>query len=171
MQSGECRDADSQNEFIENYLASTIRSAAADFYRERGRQALRLRETDDFASQTPSRENDDLQRDLERLQNSLGQLTDDLRIPFRLKYYAAVGPLRDGEVRYVAARSGLVPEEIVKLVEGEFRRHAGRKWPISSVFIGELLGIAAADDGRNTTVDQRIARARTRLRELLDCDG
>lgn len=172
MQSGECADKRAQNDFLANYLASTVKSAVADFYRERGQNAFSMRETGGLGSRSPSPSRGDLHEDrLHQLRDALEQLPQNLRVPFRLKYYAAVGPLTEEDLRFVAVQGGLATDEIAKHVENEFRRNAGRAFPIGSAFIGGLLRIAAADDGRNTTVDQRIGRAKMRLRELLAVNG
>ena len=59
----------------------------------------------------------------------------------------------------VARRSGLTQDAIASIVEQEFESNRERAFPLSSEFIGELMGIPPALSGKNTTVDQRISRA------------
>lgn len=167
--SGECPDAASQNAFLENYLASAINSAVADFHK-RDRRVRSFHEAEDFPGRASRTDDAEFREQRQRLHSALAELPDNVRVPFRLKFYAVVGPLTEADIEYLTAQSGLRPNEIRRLIETELRNNAGKKSPISSLFIGGLLGIPAADDGRNTTVDQRVARARGRLRKRLGCD-
>ena len=165
--SGELSTPIAQEEFLRSYLARVILSGVAEFYNER-RTRLRIVEPaqlERFAS--PAMTMSDLE---EQLRGELLKLPEDQRVPFRLKFFKYFGPLPPDEIQYIADRSQLAPEQVAQCVEDEFRRNVDRKFPLSSAFIGELLGIAVADDGRNTTVDQRISRARVSLSTALGLD-
>ncbi len=107
---------------------------------------------------------------MEGVKRALVKLPPDFCIPFRLKYYTSLGPLAPEEEQWVARRSGLTQDAIASIVEQEFESNREQAFPLSSEFIGELMGIPPALSGKNTTVDQRISRARARLNEMLGED-
>jgi DNA-directed RNA polymerase specialized sigma24 family protein len=174
VQDGSCPAADDQERALRGYLQQAVRSGVGDFFRERsGRSAgarsqLPLRDEAAEALQArPDRISAADQERLSQLRQHLDGLPPSLRVPFRLRYYGACGPLPPEDLRWAAEQSGLPAEEVQSRVQAELQAHQGAEFPLGADFIGALLHIPPAADGRFTTVDQRVSRARQRLRELL----
>jgi hypothetical protein len=105
---------------------------------------------------------------VERLEAALEQLPPEIRVPFRLRYWHALGPLRRAEEEWVAQVAGSDPDEVHRLVAEEARENQEAEYPLGATFIGRLLRLAPRADGSfNSIVDQRVRRARDRLRDLL----
>ncbi len=170
QETGECPDADSQDAFASNYFARMVASAKADFYRER-RPRERPVDPDAISGLSPTGTGGaKAVRTAEDVKRAIAALPPDFRIPFRLKYYTSLGPLAPEEEQWVSQRLGLTRDSIASIVEQEFDSNRERAFPLSSEFIGELMGIPPSMSGKNTTVDQRISRARARLKEILGGD-
>ncbi len=159
LETGETPDADSQDAFASNYFARIVASAKADFFREK---QPRERPVDPHAISgvvpTAAGRTESVAVSVDEIKWALLELPFEIRIPFRLKYYASVGPLLPDEGQWISDRSGQESSAVVRLVDEEFNSNLGRAFPLSSEFIGELLGILPSLTGKNTTVDQRISR-------------
>jgi DNA-directed RNA polymerase specialized sigma24 family protein len=134
-----------------------------DFYRERA-APKRAREPLEAlaAPDPPSRE------DAAQVASALGRLPPEIRVPFRLRYRNVLGPLPPAEVDWVAQAAGLGPEEVRRRIDQELQSNVGREFPLSAAFIDELLQLQPRPRGAySSVVDQRVRRARDRLRELL----
>ena len=166
-ETGECPDAESQDSFACNYLVQIVTSGMADFYRERQPRENRVDplELSQRVHEGVGRR-ESVESDVDEVRQALVGLPPDIRIPFRLKYYASFGPLPPDEEQWVSDRSVLAGESVVRTVDEEFNRNQERTFPLSSEFIGELLGIPPSPTGGNK-VDQRIHRVRIELRKIL----
>jgi DNA-directed RNA polymerase specialized sigma24 family protein len=174
VRDGQCPTASDQEHALRNYLQQTVRSGVGDFFRERSGRSMATRSQrhlrDDTAQSLPARSDRISAVDQERLSELRGHLDSlppSLRVPFRLRYYGACGPLPPEDLRWVAEQSGLLAEEVEERIRGELQDHQGAEFPLGAEFIGALLDIPPAADGRFTTVDQRVSRARQRLRARL----
>ncbi|GIW89994.1 MAG: hypothetical protein KatS3mg109_0426 [Pirellulaceae bacterium] len=166
VDSGECSTPVTQERYLANYLATIIRAAAAEFHRER-RSDFPRQVPDADLSAVPAAESPpdpDMQG---RVLAVLPLLPPDLRIPFWLRYYRVFGPLTPEDAAWVAERSGMTAKRVTEAVAREAEMHRSRRKPLSSEFIGSLLGIAPCGDGEYSTVDQRVRRAILRIREQL----
>ena len=167
-ETGECLDTESQDAFTCNYFVRIVASGKAEFHaekqpREKPVDPLVLSQrVDETVDRTES-----IESNLDDVKQAIAGLPPEIRIPFRLKYYAACGPLASEEEQWISERSSPAGESVARIVDQEFNDHRERKYPLSSEFIGELLGIPPSPTGRNTTVDQRVTRALAKLREIL----
>lgn len=170
IRTGRCATMEEREAITRNYLAKIIHSGRADFYRERHSaiavcdpsNLTEIMEQDEFLFRS------ELNAWSRQIRQALLSLTPDLRIPFRLKYYAACGPLSEEEVAWISAQSGASPEDILGRVDSTFARNEGRTFPFSSAFVCELLGIDAPTDKAGKMIDQRICRVRSALRKQVN---
>jgi DNA-directed RNA polymerase specialized sigma24 family protein len=168
QQSGECTTSESREKYARNYLFDIIKTAKAEYYRERASKEQLVDPRDLEGDQAVSISVKDVNAPkLEAIRQALASLPESIRIPFRLKNYDALGPLTDEETQWISTQSGTTVAVVTHTIEREFDQNRDRKFPLSSEFIGDLLSIAAAADGRNTAVDQRVSRARRRVRQVL----
>jgi DNA-directed RNA polymerase specialized sigma24 family protein len=174
VSSGDCRVRDEQEGALRNYLRRTIRSGVGDFFRERSGRSAGARSlrplTAEVAREVHDREDRIPAEDRHRLvevRERLAALPFTLQVPFRLRYFESCGPLSAQELAWAAEQSGLPQDRIEDLIKEEAERNRGAEFPLGADFIGQLLAIPPGADGRYTTVDQRVCRARQRLRERL----
>jgi hypothetical protein len=162
LDSGEISGPEQEESFAKNYLARVIKSAVAEFYHESPRHDD-THSADVFRAESIDPASDER---MELIAEELLKLGLALRVPFRLRHYAALGPMPDDELQFIEQRSSLPRAKAAELIESEFRRNQTREFPLSSAFIGELIGIAD-DDPKSNCVNRRIMRARLRLIESL----
>jgi hypothetical protein len=106
--------------------------------------------------------------EIERVEAALDQLPPDIRVPFRLRYWHALGPLQQAEEEWVAQVSSGDPDEIHRVIGEEAQANQEAEFPLGAAFIGRLLQLEPRADGSyNSIIDQRVRRARDRLRTLL----
>jgi hypothetical protein len=162
IDAGEVSGPEQEESFARNYLARIIQSAVAEFYRESPRH------DDSHSAEVLRAESMEPASDdrRERVAEELLKFALSDRVPFRLRHYAALGPMRDDELEFIEQQSGLPRGKAAELIESEFHRNEKREFPLSSAFIGELIGISD-DDPKSNVVNQRISRARLRLVENL----
>lgn len=79
----------------------------------------------------------------------------ELRVPFLLTYL--VDMLSREELEWLAALRNTSVEDVEQLINEERAAHFGRRYPLSSAFIGALLGVSP------DLVSQRVRRARALL--------
>jgi DNA-directed RNA polymerase specialized sigma24 family protein len=171
---GTCPTETQQEQALRNYLRQTIRSGVGDFFRERvgrstgsaGRQSLSP-EVAATLETRPDRIPAADEEALKGIRTHLATLSFTLRVPFRLRYYQACGPLPPDELAWVSEQSGLPPETVSQRIRDELGRNQGTDFPLSSAFIGGLLGIPPSAEGRFNTVDQRVSRAQQAIRKRL----
>lgn len=166
--SGELATDESQEAYLSNYLANVVRSGVSEFYEERAsgehpEAEEARREASGEASQREDRR--------ARVVESLAQLPPEIRVPFWLKYYHVCGLPTTDDISWIAEQTGMSPREITNLVQDEAADRLEQKYPLSSAFIGGLLGIPATVDGSYAAVDQRVRRALLRLRQSLSETG
>jgi hypothetical protein len=160
---GRFPDPDAAAAFLENYLAACVASGVADFFRERAKPRGSPAALEGLAAPTVSSRDE-----VERVEAALEQLPPEIRVPFRLRYWHALGPLRRAEEEWVAQVAGGDPDEVHRLIAQEAGANQEAEYPLDAAFIGRLLRLAPRADGSfNSIVDQRVRRARDRLRDLL----
>lgn len=162
-QSGNCPDQASLVALVENYVVTCIQNTGVpEFFRERGQQHGGSDGLENVAASAEP------YWDAEGLRAALNQLPPEIRVPFRLRYWHALGPLPQAEVEWIGAQTGITAKEVHSQVEQEAAANQELEFPLSAAFIGQLLGLQARVDGSyNSIVDQRVRRARDRLRTLL----
>jgi hypothetical protein len=164
IEGGECPTAAQQETFVRNYLALVIRSALGDWYRQHRDFPQAGQDLKDHPGpQAPVAREDGM----EEVRSALLQLDAELRIPFWLRHYRALGPLTDDDANLVAGQTGSTAEEVARRIEQEASRHPDHQMPLSSRFIGTLLGLPPLSNGKYAAVDQRVRRAYDRLRSML----
>lgn len=175
VRKGTCPAEDEQERALRNYLHQTIHSGVGDFFRERGGRSKAARahrrlplDAADAQEARAERLPAEDREGLARVHQYLAGLPFALRVPFRLRFYEACGPLLPEELVWVAEQSGTPVEVVERQIQDELGRRAGAECPLSAEFIGRLLCIPPAADGRFTAVNQRVCRARQQLREQLD---
>lgn len=152
--------------YLENYLAACVRSAVADFFNEQAGPARTFEPPVDPTSGTRWEE---VYEDIARLRTVLDRLQMEIRVPFRLRYYHVLGPLTDDEADWTARQTGRDASEIRRRIDDSARQTQGREFPLDADFIGQLLNIEPrASGGYHSIIDQRVRRARVRIRELLE---
>jgi hypothetical protein len=160
---GRCPDRAAAAAFLENYLATCVATAAADFFREQAtpRRASTVLEAVPGAAPPADDE-------FGAVAAALDELPPEIRVPFRLRYWKALQPLPDAEAEWVARAAGCGATEVRRRIAQEAELNAAQEFPLSATFIGELLRLAPRADGSyNSVIDQRVRRARDRLRERL----
>lgn len=162
IDAGEVSGLEQEEHFAKNYLARIIKSAVAEFYREFARHDD-THAADLLQAASSERPGDDRMQDIVA---ELLKLPMRLRVPFRLRHYAALGPLLEDEMQFIEEQSGLPRPKAAELIESEFQKNNHRDFPLSSAFIGQLIGITD-DDPKSNVVNQRIRRAQLRLVENL----
>lgn len=166
VHSGECSTVDSQAQYLCNYIATIIRAAVAEFVKDQ-RLKVGVQVPDTVLAGFPGSSPGVGEELYHELLEALAQLSPELRVPFWLRYYLAMGPLSSSDTAWVAERLGWSPERVTETVASEADSKAGHQKPIRSEFIGLMLGIPPCVDGRYSTVDQRVRRAIVRVREYL----
>jgi hypothetical protein len=166
VQSRECLTVESQDQYLANYFASIVRSAVAEFARERYPQT-ESQAPESFLATIPAAPLEGGQELHNEILDALQHLPPELRVPFWLRYYAVLGPLTARDTAWVADQVGLAVERITEMVLHEADANRRHQKPLSSEFIGSLLNISPCTDGRYSTVDQRVRRAIVRIREHL----
>jgi hypothetical protein len=169
IRDGECLREASQQRYLSNYVATIVRSAAAEFVQERRPQSECV--PDSHLARHPAAQEPDDRHLREPILAVLPRLPAELRVPFWLRYVPVFGPLSPEDAAWVAERSGLTAEQVGQAVAGEVEANLSRQHPLSSEFIGSLVNIPPCGDGRYSTVDQRVRRAIVRIRELLLATG
>ena len=168
IDAGECAGLESQISYFENYLANIVNSARSEFISDTPKESLlQDSETDKpkiSASQDSSEKRDD---DKKRLQDASEQLSPQLRVPFVLKYYQVFGCPNETDIAYISSETGRPEDEIVEAIETEAQQSQGNTYPLSSAFIGDLLGLYPSPGSGYAAVDQRTRRALHRIKELL----
>jgi hypothetical protein len=169
VNTGECPTPETQAGYLGNYLAGIVRTALADFHKDRtARETTRdpqlLAQTEGPGPPVPASPGGDLAL---HVRSALAKLQPELRVPLVLKEYDALGPLSEEDLHWTANLSGRPAPEVRGAIDAEAGHHRGRRFPLSSAFIGRLLGIEPGPDGRCSTVDQRVRRARLRVRTLV----
>lgn len=106
----------------------------------------------------PHDENDDPRN--ERALAALDMLKPELRVPFLLT--CALEQLQPRDYEWIAKQSGRTIEEVENIVEAERAAHPERKYPLSSAFIANLLGLT------QDNVSQRVRRARLALAQMIE---
>ena len=160
---GRCPDAGTAAAYIENYLANCVVSGKADFFRERAASPGSRAALDCLAAPPASS-----REDVDRVKAALEQLPPEIRVPFRLRYWHALGPLRQAEEEWVAHIVGIDADEVHRLIATEAGANQEAEYPLDAGFIGRLLRLTPRADGSfNSIVDQRVRRVRDRLRNLL----
>ena len=140
---------------LRNYLYKMIESAAADWF-DAAKPTPFV-----FAEPTASRE-DLLERVLE-VKVAVRRLDREIRLPFWLRHYVALGPLDEEDLAFVAQLNQKTAQEIGCCLEEQISTK------FSSAFIGQLLHIPPRSNGKYDAVDQRIFRAkRLLIRQLSD---
>lgn len=147
--------------YARNYLARMAASAVADYATEFwpiGTQEL----TDIYEARpdTPAEH----AVGLDRMRGEVARLRATLRIPFWLKFAAALGPLPPDDLRAVAASAQLTEAEVRAEIEAELAANAGAVHEMSSQRIGRLLTLPPDVNGKYAAVDQRVGRAKALLR-------
>jgi len=160
---GRCPNPGAAVAFLENYLAACAASGVADFFRERAAPRGGPAALEGLAAPTASARDE-----VERVEAALEQLPPEIRVPFRLRYWHALGPLRRAEEEWVAQAAGSDPDEVHRVIAEEAGENQEAEYPLGATFIGRLLRLSPRADGSfNSIVDQRVRRARDRLRDLL----
>jgi DNA-directed RNA polymerase specialized sigma24 family protein len=174
IREGDCSTGNEQERALRNYLQQTCRSGVGDFFRERSGRSVATRSQRALSSDAaetlvarPDRVSTEDQDRLSQVRQCLAELPPALRVPFRLRHYVSLGPLPREDLRWIAENCGQSVENVEQAIQGEAQDHQGAEFPLSAEFIGQLLQIPPAADGRFTTVDQRVCRARQRLRAQL----
>lgn len=162
VDSGECVTPKQQDRFTCNYLAHVVRSAVGDWHRQHPPlpvSTLRS-ETEPAASSPPEVEHAE---QMEQIREMLRKLSADLRAPFWLRHFRALGPLDTVDVQWIAERTSAPFASVEASILQEANGLSNPDRPLSSQFIGELLGIPPSSQGKYPAVDQRIFRARQLL--------
>jgi hypothetical protein len=160
---GCCHESGTAAAFLDNYLAACIASGVGDFFRERAAPRGTTAALDSLAAPAEPRWGE-----VERVESALDQLPPEIRVPFRLRYWHTLGPLRQAEAEWVAQVADCGANEIRQLIDEEARANQELDFPLDAHFIGQLLRLQPRPDGSfNSIVDQRVRRARDRLRHLL----
>jgi DNA-directed RNA polymerase specialized sigma24 family protein len=160
---GRCPDPETVASFLENYLAKCVASALADFFKESASPQIAPAMLDSLATPSVSR-----MGEVERVEAALEQLPPEIRVPFRLRYWHSLRPLRRAEEEWVAQVAGCGPDEVRRRIDQKARANQELDYPLDATFIGRLLRLQPRADGSyNNIVDQRVRRARDRLRKLL----
>lgn len=164
IDAGECGTRELQVTFLRGYVVKLVRTAIADMYRTdrrplppEARERLYPDQTDRCLEA----------EQLDQLRSALLSLEPQLRIPFWLRHYRALGPLSPEDLEFVSRKSGLPPDQIQEELESQARENANRVQPITSETMGILLDLPPDANGKYVAVDQRVRRARTRLRAML----
>jgi len=172
IRDGKLPTINDQERALRNYLQKTIGSGFGDYFRERsGRSAVTRsqrsleREVAESLQARPDRISAEDQDRLSQVKQRLAELPLTLRVLFRLRFYETSGPLSSEELAWVSVQSGLSVDQVEQMIRDELQNQPGAEFPLSAEFIGRLLQIPSGADGRFTTVDKRVSRARQRLRE------
>ncbi len=177
IESGDCASEEDQDFALENYLTQVVTSGVGAFFREQYGKASTIRIVqfregeDENVEQRTHRMNFDEYDLLAEIRQALLRLQPELRVPFWLRYYKALGPLRPKDLAWMAECCGETLEEVKDRIESEMLDHSDATFPISGQFISILTDIPASADGRFLAVDQRISRVRNQLRALLHSLG
>jgi hypothetical protein len=164
--SGECLTDQAQDDYLCNYIAGIVRSSIAEFFQDRA--PLQTTRDPQLLAQIEAHHPPAADDDLDvRVRAALAQLPADQRVPLILKEYDALGPLSDADLQWLANKAGLTPAQVLQAIEPQVQRNRGRRFSLSSAFVGCLLRIESSPDGRCLTIDQRVRRARLRVRALL----
>jgi hypothetical protein len=162
----ECLTVEDKEKYLSNYFASIVRAAVAEFARERHPKAEAQAPESIFAA-IPAPQPGDGQELHNDILEALQHLPPELRVPFWLRYYAALGPLTATDTAWAADQIGVSAERVAEMVLQEADANRRHQKPLSSEFIGSLLNIPPCTDGRYSTVDQRVRRAIVRIHEHL----
>jgi DNA-directed RNA polymerase specialized sigma24 family protein len=111
---GRCPDAGTAAAFLENYLAACVASGVGDFFRERAAPRRVPAALDSLAAPAASSRDE-----VERMEGALDQLPPDIRVPFRLRYWHALGPLQRAEEEWIAQATGSGADEVHRLIAEE----------------------------------------------------
>jgi hypothetical protein len=163
---GECPTAGHEDEYVRNYLVGVVGSAVGDWFRQH--RPPPARPAAGAPADPPEVEFADA---VARLRAALGRLDAELRVPFWLRHSQALGPLLPADAAWVAEALGTTPEAVADAVAREAAAQPDPDRPLSSRFIGRLLGLPPLGNGKYAAVDQRIRRARLLLRQLLQAEG
>lgn len=152
-----CTD-DEINSVFSGYLYKIVRSAVADYFKK-PLHTKTASSIDKLAFRliSDSRRND-LQGFIQQVVEHLNSLCVTTRVPFRLKYCQVLWPLPDADLQWLHEQAHHLPE-LIDSLEGEISRNSRSKFPLSSAYIGGLLGVSA------NVIDVRVRRVRIQLLE------
>lgn len=163
--SGECPTTAALAAYARHYLFRMVQSAIGDWYRQSpgssggsDAQELLAQQPAPPVAEAPAAGG---------VEDGLARLTPDLRVPFWLRHYRNLGPLSQADLEWLAARTGAVPAELARELDGEAGLDPDRKHPFSSARISALMGLERTASGAYAAVDQRVARARDQLKKML----
>lgn len=108
-----------------------------------------------LANYVPAPCNDDDDPRIERALAALDMLKPELRVPFLLT--CALEQLQPRDYEWIAKQSGRTLEDVEVVIEKERAANSHLKYPLSSAFIANLLGLT------QDNVSQRVRRARLAL--------
>lgn len=161
-----------QDRALTNYLARVVESGVGAFFREqRGtRSRLRVKHLEEGHHAQllarPDRISADAQGLIKDIRQFLVQLQPDEYVPFWLRYYNALGPLRTESLEWIGQKCSSSIDDVLERIETEVQEHQKQPgFPINAKFIAQLLGTSPQ------AIDQRISRVRTLLRKHFNDEG
>lgn len=154
-----------ENSYARNYFVRIVRSAVGDWYRQ---NHLPPPPDELIASSIPSAVTPRI-ASVEEVQSVLLLLKPELRVPFWLRHYQALGGLSQVDLAWLARSAAMTVIQVEALIDQETCAISPR--PLSSEFIGGLLQLPPLSNGKSASVDQRIRRARDLVRQYLYDQG
>lgn len=156
---------DAEESYARNYLVRIVGSAVGDWYRQ---NHLPPPPDETFSGSIPMTPAPKI-ASAEEVQWALLLLEPELRVPFWLRHYQALGGLSVADLGWLAQVVELSATEVELLIDAETISISPR--PLSSEFIGGLLQLPPLSNGKFAAVDQRIRRARDLVRQHLNDRG
>jgi len=158
-----------QSSFLLNYVAKSARnSALPEFIKESAGLHDRL---DQFATSLSAPAASGPSTPIEVPTDLWDRLDPAYRVPFWLRHFRDLGYPAPEDIHWMAAQSGKTGDDVRRLLDDAIAATGDAAFPIGSSLIAELCGISASPDGGQATVDQRVRRARLKLRRLLAAGG
>lgn len=157
---------DEQSEFLMNYLAKAARSSAIPaFVSESSSPHDPLIEQANALRAPVEQEASTLLGDV------VAHLHPSYRVPFWLRHYRDLGYPPEADISWMAKQCGRTTDEVRQSLDDAIDNGGDAEFPLRASLIAELCGIPPSFDGGQATVDQRVRRARLRLRELIIASG
>ena len=162
MDLGKCKDTQAQELYVRNYLVRVVKSAIVDDYRK---QQMRVPNTPPQPQRLPP----ELEHaePVNRIREELLSLEAELRVPFWIRHFRALGPLAEPDTKWVAGLAGCSHEAVNTILRNKADKQSDPDRPLSARFIGDWLGLPPDSNCDYSAVYQRLARAKERIRDRL----